>query len=215
MGGFNSGRRAMQPAAEHGLNLDLSRLLRQRTLVPGQHVAGSLTWTRQPSGERSADIGYEADMRDPDHAWLRLQYAQTRWDGTRTAHDYRVTLTTTVPPFGGVRWWFLCPRTARLATKLYLPPGAERFASRRAFRMAYESQRDKPLFRAQAREARVVRKLGAVYEHPDTPTPPRPKWMRHKTYDRLCAELEWWQAAQGLAFVADSKRFMSRWGRGA
>ncbi len=133
----------------------------------------------------------------------------TTWDGTKTAHDYRVALTTTVPPFGGVRWRFVCPRTGRLADKLYLPPGADRFASRAAFRMSYLSQRNGPMSRAQSGEARVVRKLGATYERPNTPQPPRPKWMRRKTYDRLCAELEWWQGAHDAAFIAETERFLA------
>jgi hypothetical protein len=206
MGGFNSGRRPTQPAVEDGLTLDPGQLLRHGNLPLGRHVAGTLTWTRQPSGEHAGEIGYEADMRDRDHASLRLQYSRTSWDGTKTVHDYRVELVTTIPPFGGVRWWFLCPRTGRLASKLYLPPGA----SRVAFRMGYQSQRRGPLFRAQDREARVVRKLGATYRRPLTPRPPRPKWMRHKTYARLCGELERWQTAQDWAFVAATEGLIAR-----
>lgn len=210
MGGYRSGRHASQPAVEDGLTLALSRLRRLRLLVPGRWSGGEIVWTNTRTGERTSSVGFQADLSDPGAAWLRLHYTTTKRDGTKLACDYRIVLTTTVPNFGGVRWWFVCPLTGRLAAKLYLPPGAERFASRRAFRMAYESQRDKPLFRAQSREARVVRKLGSVYERPNTPTPSRPKWMRHKTYERLCAELEWWQAAQSFAFAAGSERFMSR-----
>ena len=209
MGGFGSGRTATQPAVEHGLTLNLGRLLRQGKVRRGAHVSGVQAWSWPRTGESAGEVGYEADLRDPGHAWLRLRYVLTSRDGAKTTLDYRVPLATTAAPFGGARWWFVCPRTGRLATKLYRPPGAERFASRLAFRMAYQSQRHGALFRAQAGEARVVRKLGAVYEYPNTPQPPCPKWMRHKTYERLCAELAWWQGAQDLAFIADTERFMA------
>jgi len=40
-----------------------------------------------------------------------------------------------------MRWWFVCPRLRRRVRKLYLPLGARHFWSRRAYRLAYASQR--------------------------------------------------------------------------
>ena len=51
-------------------------------------------------------------------------YTTTRWDGERRASDYWIELATTPQPFGGRRWWFICPQTGRRAAKLYLPNGA-------------------------------------------------------------------------------------------
>ena len=45
---------------------------------------------------------------------------------------YWIKLVTTPQPFGGRRWWFLCPQTGRRATKLHLPEGAFTFASGQA-----------------------------------------------------------------------------------
>jgi hypothetical protein len=45
------------------------------------------------------------------------------------------------PPFGGLRWWFVCPRSRRRVRMLHLPLGAHRFACRRAYRLAYVSHR--------------------------------------------------------------------------
>jgi len=45
------------------------------------------------------------------------------------AAPYRVSLTTTPLPWGGLRWWFTCPLVVegrscgRRVGKLYLPPG--------------------------------------------------------------------------------------------
>ena len=47
-------------------------------------------------------------------------------------------LTTTTPRFGGLRYWFLCPRCGRRAGKLY---HVERWACRRCHNLAYQSQR--------------------------------------------------------------------------
>lgn len=210
MGGYSSGRYATQPTVEDGLKLDLGRLIRRGWVVPGGWNFGILTWTTVPDKEHVASIGYEADLRDRAGAWLRLHYTMTDSDGSKLARDYRVWLATTRPHFGGVRWWFVCPLTGTRAAKLYLPPGADRFASRRAYRMSYESRRDKPLFRAQAWEARIIRKLGGDYGHPNAPTPPRPKWMRWRTYGRLCAELESSMAGQHVAFIAEAGPLLAR-----
>ena len=210
MGGYNSGRSATQSTVEDGLKLDLGRLMRQGWVVPGGWKAGGLTWTSSPSGEHVATIGYEADLCDKGSAWLRLHYTVTKGDGSKVERHYRVPLETTRPHFGGVRWWFVCPLTGCRAAKLYLPPGADRFAGRTAWRLAYRSQRNGALFRAQDREARIVRKLGGAYQYPNTPTPPRPKWMRWKTYDRLCAELASSAEAQDVAFIAGTRGFMAR-----
>jgi hypothetical protein len=44
--------------------------------------------------------------------------------------------------FGGRQWYFECPVTGRLASVLWRPNGASRFASRQAWgnRVAYRSQ---------------------------------------------------------------------------
>ncbi len=37
---------------------------------------------------------------------------------------------------------------------------------------------------------RLHRKLRADYDSPDMPPPPRPKWMRWKTYSRIARRIE-------------------------
>ena len=46
--------------------------------------------------------------------------------------------------------------------------------------------------RSHGRLARLHHRLGGTYDHCDQPLPPRPKWMRRRTYDRLRAQ---WLAA--------------------
>jgi hypothetical protein len=183
MGGFGTGRRG-GPVVEDGLRLDINDLLREKIFVPGGFRRGSLQWTNTATGEKSATIGFEVSLVDADDAWARLQYSVND-----IGQDYRVRITTSPCHYGGARWWWVCPRTGRRATKLYLPPGALVFAARKFYRLSYQSQRVTPLDRSRDRRRRLYRRLGARYDGPDGPLPPRPKRMHRKTYTRLAAEL--------------------------
>jgi len=55
--------------------------------------------------------------------------SRTTWGG--------FALTTTAPRFGGVRYWFLCPRCGQRVGKLYY---VNRWACRRCHSLAYKSQ---------------------------------------------------------------------------
>ena len=134
-GGSGSGwQGAKKATVEDSLSLSMAALMRKKALVPGSWTRGSWQWSYEGS-EPHASIGYEANLVDPDTAWLRLVYT-----ANGTPMDYRVRLVTTRPTYGGRRWWFLCPLARkdggppRRAAKLYLPPGRRYFASREALR---------------------------------------------------------------------------------
>jgi hypothetical protein len=214
MGGYGSGRHAGRATVGSGLMLDLADMIRRGVVAPGQHRSGTMSWTRTATGEPAGVIGYQACMIDPVASWLRLTYTITRLrDGSKDAHDDRVSLTTTRPPFGGLRWWFSCPVTRRRAVQLYLPDGGSLFASRRAYRLAYQSQRDADTDRSHARQARIFKKLGAEYRISGDAWPPRPKGMRHATYCRLLAELGAAESKHDEVFMAGSVRLPRRLGR--
>jgi hypothetical protein len=107
---------------------------------------------------------------------MRLHYTTTRWDGERRESDYWIQLATTAQPFGGRRWWFVCPRTGKRATKLYLPNGTLTFTSRQAYRLAYACQREPAHDRALRRAFKLRGKLGAEGGIGDYVA--KPKWMR-------------------------------------
>ncbi len=187
MGGYNSGRSGGQATTENGLTLSLPKLMRNRLFRPGGSTwGGSLVWTSTTTGERCGSIGYDAQLGD-ESGRVRLYYTTTRWGGERIASDYWVSLTTTAQPFGGRRWWWICPRTGRRALKLYLPAGALTFASRKAYRLAYQCQREAPFDRALRRAFKLRGKLGADGGIGDYV--PKPKWMRWPTYDRKLEEI--------------------------
>jgi hypothetical protein len=207
MGGSGSGRYGGRPTTESGLTLSLSKLLRDGFFRPGCTSCSSLVWTNTTTGEQVGSIGYEAQL-DQESGRVRLRYTTTRrWDGERRESDYWIQLETTPQPFGGRRWWFLCPKTGRQAAKLYLPSGAFTFASRQAYRLAYRSQRESPHDRALGRAFKLRHKLGADGGIGDYV--PKPKWMRWRTYDRKLEEIA---AAEGvvnghlLAFVRKLER---------
>ncbi|GEO19439.1 hypothetical protein [Microvirga aerophila] len=170
MGGTGSGNHGGRPTIEHALKLDLHHLIRQGSFRLGATMTGSLTWTDTSSGQQRASIGYEAHMGD-EHGWVRLRYTTTNhWSGEKTDHDYRVQLTTTPQPFGGRRWWWVCPRRGDLVTKLYKPTSAGIFASRKAHRLAYRSQRQSPHDRA----------LSQAFQAASAPRLYRRHWRSHR-----------------------------------
>ena len=85
MGGYGSGRQGGGPTVESGLALDINRLLRQRNILPGKHVSGSLSWSYVHSGEKTASIGYEASLVNPETARARLHYTANGAPATMAA----------------------------------------------------------------------------------------------------------------------------------
>jgi hypothetical protein len=187
MGGPTSGNYGGRPTVEGGLVLDLYRLLRQRVLGPGSR-AGSIVWSEVYSGRETARIGYESFMGE-DSGRVRLTYTITSpWSGEKHSADYWVQLVTTAQPFGGRRWWWVCPRTGDLVSKLYLPSGGRVFASRKAYRLGYRSQRESPHDRALSRAFKLRRRLGSNGGIGDYIE--RPKGMRQRTFDRMMERVE-------------------------
>jgi hypothetical protein len=172
-------------AVRSGLTLDLYGLVRQGLLVPGKYVSGSIVWTRVSTGERTASMGYEAHM-GVDSGRLRLRYTTT-CRGEKRDSDYSIRLATTPQPFGGRRWWFQCPRTGDLVSKLYLPNGAFTFASRRAYRLGYRSQRETPRDRSFSRAFALRGKIGGKGGIGDYV--PKPKGMHQRTFERAMARI--------------------------
>jgi hypothetical protein len=77
-------------------------------------------------------ITAEVDLQNRAKASVRLGFEV---DGLPV--DQSVRLTCTEQPF---RWWFVCPSENIRVAKLYLPPGARRFASRKAHDLIYQCQ---------------------------------------------------------------------------
>ena len=183
MGGFGSGRKGGYGTTDGALTLDLVQCVRLGQFRPGAHVQGTIAWVMSNDGRRIGSVSYSANMRDPKDAWVRLMYSTTH-KGKAVDLDYRIELTTTVPHFGGVQWWFICPMSGHRVRCLHSVGHCERFAGRRFLRLGYKGQRE-TWSDQRLRAARVAdAKLGGTGNLMDDP-PAKPKWMRWPTYRYL------------------------------
>jgi hypothetical protein len=135
MGGTGSGwQRERKTTVEEGLILDIKDLVAKGALVPGWRK-GTLSWPTGP--ETFAAVNYGSSTYPVGEGTLWLWYVV---DG-KPMH-YTVTLVSTVPHYGGRRWWFICPIKKIRVAKLYLPPGATTFATRKAHSLTYRSSQE-------------------------------------------------------------------------
>ena len=153
MGGQGSGqtyyhwwRPEKKATVEDCLTIDAGRWGREGALRLGRNNRGSVRWTYR-SGNTFA-VHYEARLADEarPRVWLRYWW---RWgDGEPQSEDYSVGLTATHPPFGGLRWWFLCPLIVdgapcrRRVGELYLPRRADHFGCRLCYDLTYTSSQE-------------------------------------------------------------------------
>jgi hypothetical protein len=104
--------------------------------------SGTVTWSR--GGEEVSSIGYRVVWGKAPVS-LRLVYTLTKYrTGEKKDLDYPVRLTTTPLPWGGLRYWFICPAVGcgRRVSVLYLAPGREVFACRHCYRLSYRSRQE-------------------------------------------------------------------------
>jgi hypothetical protein len=101
--------------------------------------------------------------------------------------DETIILTPRSRRFGGQQWYFVCPVENRCCSVLWRPPGAKQFRCRQGWgrRVAYSSQFLDPDNRAHRGKAKIKAKLIADLDPEEWELPPKPKWMRWSTYNRL------------------------------
>lgn len=146
-------------------------------------------------------VAITIDTTDRYSPYLELEH-DSRASNSPGQQRYRVGLVTTPQPLGGVRWWFVCPRTGRRAVRLLLPLGGNQFRSRQAYGLGYGSQREDAKGRAQLQAEKIYRQLRGEGHWMDG-APDKPKWMRWRTYERKAARLDHYCA-----------RFDGAWTRG-
>lgn len=198
-----------RPTVESSITLDVRTLIRAG-LGPDCSQSGTLKWTwtnRQPACE----VAYEAIL-DEDTGLLHLA-SITRFD--RFGRPVRmigqtIRLVATIPPYGGRRWWLVCPQTGRRVMKLHLPQGAQAFASRQAYRLGYAVQRESTSDQARRRARKARARIGGSPNLLDRLPTTKPKWMRWATYWRhvdACRQAE----QQTLGFLmASAEKILGR-----
>lgn len=99
-------------------------------------------------------------------------------------YSYQVEITTTPCNYGGVRYWWSCPKCSRRAAVLYC---AGNYVCRHCMGLNYQSQHSKSLDRLFERVAVVRARLGwqggIAHGHGS-----RPRYMHHSTYSKLVNE---------------------------
>jgi hypothetical protein len=158
------------------------RLLTRAKLKEGMRGKATLEY-----GDAEFPVTLRINTAPPEGPYVELEHETRDWRDERTV-TYQVRLAWTVPPYGGRRWWFVCPRSHRWVAKLYLPNGGHYFWSRKAYGLGYGVQRETKL----DRRMRKARKLSyALGGDGDIDAPPeKPKWMRWATYERKIAAFE-------------------------
>jgi hypothetical protein len=164
---------------ENGLKLDLNRLARRGFIDPGGYKCSGIRWTNNYTGEPIASGFITADMSGQDEGWFRIQIGSL---------DQRIILVARPRHFGGRQWYFICPCTNRRVSVLWKPPGARYFACRQKWgrQVAYNSQfldRDNRAHRGKAKINSRLCSIGGL-DPDDWDFPPKPKWMRWRTYNR-------------------------------
>jgi hypothetical protein len=187
VGGYGSGRSRGRPTVENSLTLDLQRLFKTGWLKVNVRTSGLLQWTLVRTGQETASVGFESDLGE-ESGYVQLRWTSTNQrSGEKSPRENRITLTTSRQPFGGRRWFFICPRTGHNATKLHLPPGADAFASRKAYGLGYRSQRESPRDRSLTRAFALRGKIGG--KGGICTSIERPKGMHARTFKRAMVKV--------------------------
>jgi hypothetical protein len=91
----------------------------------------------------------------------------------------------------------MCPVRNRQASVLWKPSGATRFCGRQTWgrQVAYQSQFNDANSRAHGGQAKIKARLIGDNNPDEWDLPPKPKWMRWATYNRLEARFDHYEAA--------------------
>jgi hypothetical protein len=181
------------------LVLDINRVMRpvmeaRRKGAEGAWAVGQrIGWTAAGEDEPWAEVDILVEAQ-PDRADAILRYDIDQASRPTGPQVQRIRIVGEPCHFGGVQWFWICPATGRRVRNLYLPNGGALFLSRDAYKLRWLTTCSTELEKSHMRMARIAKKLGAEYQGFSRTPPPRPKWMRWWTYDRLVAE---WEAAAG------------------
>jgi hypothetical protein len=208
MGGYGSGRSGGRPTVESALRLDIDAFTRRGVIQPGARVLCEMQFSFY---DDELDVRCETHVADPWNSFVRLQYVMVDyWTGEKLAIDDKILLATSRPKFGGLRWWFVCPRLNRRVRNLYLPLGGRHFWSRRAYRLAYASQRGTAVDRAHLGQARIKARLIGDRDPGEWDLPPKPKWMRWRTYQRYVDKYDHYEGVLDEGTFAALARLLRR-----
>ena len=175
---------------ELGLDLDINQLLRDAFFEPGQMTQLKDCHWLDDDGDVRANARISANMTKGSTVANAARY--------RTMHivadwiNQTIQLVACPRHFGGQQWYFVCPRENQYVSVLWSPPGKRFFAGRRSWgnRFAYLSQYYGPGSRAHYMARKFCDRIGGPGASGEWDVPPKPKWMRWRTYEHLSARCE-------------------------
>lgn len=182
---WGAGRPGWRRKCEQVLSLDIRRLSKRGHLQPGTYSSQSWSWNGAPCGSISTAATSSA---------LQLSYSRTRDEEEPRRYCYDVPLERTRCHFGGSRLWFRCPWCTRRCAVIYGLSSDGYFACRSCLRLGYSSECEGVIDRLNRR----MRKFEARLDYGEV----KPKWMRWRTFEHICEEMERLDAAWGLAVCA-------------
>lgn len=172
---------------QDGLKLDLNRLIRDGLRRRDGFGRILIRWSH-PYWDGITTASIAADLTGGRHGWLEVEIG---------GHGQRINLIACPRPYGGRQWYFVCPMTSRRASVVWRPPGADHFRSRQGWgprTVAYASQFNDATGRAHMGKARIKSRLIGDNDPDEWDLPPKPKWMRWSTYDRLESQFDCYEA---------------------
>jgi hypothetical protein len=140
MGGYGSGRPGYRITTQASCRLDIMTIQRQGCIVPGAWTQSTQRWIETRSGKETS-IGLIMDYRSTQPA-AELLYAMQIGTADPVTRRVPIAMSITQPNYGGLRYWWHCPRCDQRVRILYLPPGAGDFRCRVCWRLTYESSNE-------------------------------------------------------------------------
>ena len=172
MGGYGSGRRSNRWTTDDCLRINLSHLKQFGMLQRHCMTRREQVWGQY--GENIAQLTLVTDVHclQPSPRLTITGYAFGK------AINCVIQLEEYALPYGGERWYALCPRTGRRSTALVLPLGQTHFASVKGWNVAYGSQRECPIHRGHRAIYKAQERRKALSKYTRKPT-------RARLVDRL------------------------------
>jgi hypothetical protein len=164
MGGFGSGRRSSRPTTDDCLRINLSNLKQLDMLKRHCMARREQVWSQY--GQTIADLTLVTDV----HCLEPLPCLRIRGRAFGKVINCVVQLDEYALPYGGERWYALCPRTGRRCAALVLPPGRVQFASVEGWNVAYGSQRECPIHRGHRAIYKAQERRKALSKYTRKPT---------------------------------------------
>jgi hypothetical protein len=143
-----------------------------------------------------------ASMEDTSLGWFHIELGRL---------DQCIVLIAKRRHFGGRHWYFSCPVTKDCVSVLWKPPGATRFSSRQSWgsQVAYASQFETRNDRAWRGQAKIKARLIADLDPYEWDLPPKPKWMRWRTYKRYEEKFDYYEGVLDARLIAVAARLLT------